>query len=233
MEGKPLFILPVGQTEEHGSHLPLETDCVIASRIARAAAERLGQDLPAILMETISFGYSGNVMTRWPGLIRVNMDTVRDYIYDICASLVDMGANKIAVINGHGHHCALLELMARKLMDEKQVAPVILYPFGLASEALEQVGKGGTGASCHAGEFETSLMLVLDPESVEMSQAVDNPLQDADEFPPRTFWSTWDRQKTEDGIYGKPSVASADTGKILFDAAVNKAVQCLLQYHCR
>ena len=76
-------------------------------------------------------------------------------------------------------------------------------------------------------------MLVLDPGNVEMSQAVDNLLQDADKFPLRTFWSTWDRQKTEDGIYGKPSVASADTGKILIDAAVNKTVQCLQQCYCR
>ena len=96
MQTKPLLILPVGQTEEHGQHLPVNTDAVIASRLAQAIAEKLGEKLPVILMESIAYGYSGQVMTQWPGVVRVEMDTIRDYVYDICASLVDMGARKIA-----------------------------------------------------------------------------------------------------------------------------------------
>lgn len=233
MQSKPLVILPVGQTEEHGSHLPVNTDAVIASRLAQAIAEELGETLSVLLLDPIAYGYSGKVMTKWPGLFRVEMDTIRDYVYDVCASLVDMGATKIAVINGHGHHTALLKLMARKLADEKGVSPIILYPNGLASEGIEQAARGGPGASCHAGEFETSLMLFLEPDLVDMSQAVDNPLTDTDLLPPGTFWSTWDRQKTENGIYGKPSVASAESGKIFFEAAAKRAVQCLEEYYGR
>ncbi len=233
MQTKPLMILPVGQIEEHGPHLPINTDCVIASRIAQSIAEKVGEKLPVILMELIAYGYSGKVMTQWPGVVRVKMDTIRDYVYDVCSSLVEMGTTKIAVINGHGHHSALLKLMARKLADEKGVAPIILYPAGLACEALKQTARGGDGASCHAGEFETSLMLFLDPDQVDMSQAVDNPLTDIGLLPPGAFWSTWDRQKTENGIYGKPSVASAQTGKIFFDAAVTNAIECLEEYYVR
>lgn len=232
MQAKPLVILPVGQTEEHGPHLPINTDTVIASRLAQAIAEKVGEEGSVLLLDSIAYGYSGKVMSQWPGTIRVNMDIIRDYVYDVCASLVDMGASKIAVINGHGHHCALLELMARKLADEKAVAPMILYPFGLACEGIKQAARGGSGASCHAGEFEASLMLFLQPECVDMSRAVDNPWEDTDKFPPKTFWSTWDRQKTDSGIYGKPSVASREAGKTFFDTAVAKASQCLQEY-CR
>jgi len=233
MQTKPLVILPLGQTEEHGPHLPVSTDSVIASRLAQAIAKKLGERLAVILMETIVYGYSGKAMERWPGTIRVGIDTVRDYGYEICSSLVDMGANKIAIINGHGHHRGLMEVMARKLSDSKGVSPLILDPAGLASEALKQNARGGAGGSCHGGEFETSLMLFLEPHLVDMSKAADNPLEDTGKFPPGTFWSTWDRQKTEEGIYGKPTVASAETGKIFFDAAVTKAIECLEEYYRR
>ena len=233
MQGKPLVILPLGQTEEHGPHLPVNTDSVIASRLAQAVAEKLPDKLTVLLMEAIVYGYSGKVMERWPGTIRVDIDVVRDYVYEICSSLADMGVNKIAIINAHGHHKAIVEVVARMLADTKGVSPLILNPAGLAREASKRNARGGPGASCHAGEFETSLMLFLEPDLVDMSKAVDNPVEDSDKFPPGVFWSTWDRQKTQIGIYGKPSVASAETGKILFDAAVAKAAEYLETYYSR
>ena len=229
MQTNPLVILPIGQTEEHGPHLPLHTDSLIASRLAQAIAERLPENIPVVLMDTISYGYSGRTMDRWLGTTRVGMDTVRDYVHDICSSLVDMGAKKIVVINGHGHHRGLMEVMARNLADAKGISPLILDPAGLGAQSLKQNARGGPGGSCHGGEFETSLMLFLEPDQVDMAKAVDNPLT-TDPLAPGTFWSTWDRQKTEDGIYGRPSVASAGTGKILFEETVAKAVQCLAKY---
>ncbi len=232
MHSAPLVILPVGQTEEHGPHLPVHTDSLIASRFGQAIAEQLPDTMSVLLMDTISYGYSGKIMDRWPGTIRVGMDTIRDYICDVCSSLTDMGANKIAIINVHGNHRGLMEVMARNLADAKGVSPLVLNPAGLAAQALRQNARGGPGGSCHGGEFETSLMLFLEPDQVDMAKAVDNPLT-TDPLPPGTFWSTWDRQGTESGTYGKPSVASVETGKILFHAAVAKAVECLEKYYRR
>lgn len=227
----PLAILPVGQIEEHGPHLPLSTDCLIAARWAWAVGERLGQMMPVLLMDTVTYGYSGKAMTRWPGTVRVGMDVVEDYVYDVCASLADMGLQKIAVLNGHGHHNALLELVARRLADEEGVAPAILNPAGLAARALQGIARGGTGGSCHAGEMETSLMLYLHPELVELSAAPDGDELSEELRPPSgVFWSTWARQKTESGIYGKPGVASAKTGRALFEALVAGAAEFLEKY---
>jgi len=228
----PLTILPVGQMEEHGAHLPVDTDCVIASETARAISERSARGIPILLMNPIFYGYSGKIMAHWPGTIQIRMDTVRDYVYDVCASIIDMGVEKIAIINGHGHHRAILEIVARKLADEKDVGPVVLEPGVLARDALKKLARGGTGGSCHAGELETSLMLYLRPDSVDMSAAVDeNPVFQKLAPPPGVFWSTWQRQKTKSGIYGKPSAALAQSGKVLFKTIVAKAADFLQKYY--
>ena len=227
----PLAILPVGQIEEHGSHLPIATDCVIAAEAARAIAGRLGKKIPVLLMETISYGYSGKIMTSWAGTMQVKMDTIRDYCYDVCASIADMGVKKIAVINGHGHHTAILELVARRLADEKNVAPAIITPWLLIGDVIAKASKAGPEGSCHAGEFETSLMLYLAGELVEMSKAANEPVSQRLKPPSGIFWSTWERQKTSSGIYGKPSVASAESGKVFFEAIVTRASNFLEEHY--
>ena len=88
-------------------------------------------------------------------------------------------------------------------------------------------------ARVDTGEAAVRQTGAIRPDLVDMSQAVDNPLSDTDLLPPGTFWSTWDRQNTDNGIYGKPSVASAESGKIFFEAAVREAIQCLEVYHGR
>ena len=227
----PLAILPVGQTEEHGPHLPINADSVIAAAVGRAIAERLGETLPILLMETVVYGYSGKTMLKWPGTMRVSMDTTRDYVYELCRSLVEMGVKRIAIINGHGHHTALLELVARRLVDETGVAPVVLSPAGLAAQTLRTLSKGGPRASCHGGEFETSLMLHLEPDSVDLSAAPENPVADVGLPAAGVFWSTWQRQETPNGIYGVASVASAETGKALFEAMVSEGAKFLEKYY--
>ena len=196
MKEKPLVILPVGQIEEHGPHLPVNCDCLIGEKVAEAVARRLGQDLSVLLMPPVSYGYSGKIMKHWPGTMQVSMDTVQRYVYEICASLADMGVDKLAIINSHGHHTALCEMVARKLADEKGVAPAVLMPLYLASEKVKSILKGGPGASCHAGEMETAVMLYLDPEGVDMSAAKDHPVADVGLPAKGVFWSTWERQDT-------------------------------------
>jgi len=228
---KPLVVLPVGQVEEHGPHLPLNTDCVIGLRVAEEVARRLGETLPVVLMDLVPYGYSGKIMTRWPGTMQVPMDAVRDYVYEVCASLADMGVEKLAIFNSHGHHVALFELVARRLADEKGIGAVVLMPLSLASEKVNSICRGGPGSSCHAGELETSLMLHLEPELVDMSAAVDNPLRDMGLAAKGVFWSTWQRQKTESGLYGAPSVATASIGEAAFDAIVTDTVAFLRTYY--
>ena len=230
MKERPLVILPVGQIEEHGPHLPVNCDCAIGEKVAEEVARRLGREMAVMLMPPVSYGYSGKTMTRWAGTMRVPMNVVQAYVYEICASLADMGVEKLAIVNSHGHHTALCELVARKLADEKGVAPAVLMPLSLAAEKVKSVLKGGPGSSCHAGEMETSLMLFLDPERVDLSAAKDHPVADVGVPAKGVFWSTWERQETPKGLYGAPRFASAETGKVIFEAVVEEAVTFLRKY---
>ena len=91
-----VVILPVGTTEEHGAHLPVETDAFIA----RAYADELGKaceaaDIPVLVLRTISYGFSMGVVRHWPGCPNVDIRVLMDYIYNIAESLVNEGFKKI------------------------------------------------------------------------------------------------------------------------------------------
>jgi len=205
-----LVLVPVGQTEQHGPHLPINTDAVIASEVALRIAEELADEVPTAVADTICYGYSVKAVARWPGTFRLPPQTVMDTVFHTCKSLADMGFRKIAILDAHGNHLGLLRVVSRKLADELELDVPALSIGALAAESLVAHAEGGEGASCHAGELETSLMLHLRPRLVrtdlyptEDRMRVPNPAGSA------VFWSTWQRQKSQSGIYGDPSTASA------------------------
>ena len=231
LKQNPLAILPMGQIEEHGPHLPLNTDCVIATEVSRGCAGRLGERIPVILMDVISYGYSGKIMTRWPGTMQVGIDTVRNYLYEVCLSLTGMGFKKIAIVNSHGHHVAICELAARMLADSAGTAPAVVMPLSIASGQLSSILKGGAAASCHAGELETSLILYFKPDLVDTGTVRRNLVVDRGIPPKGAFWSTWVRQPTESGHYGDPCIATAETGRKAYNAIVESTVEFLDVYY--
>jgi creatinine amidohydrolase len=90
-----LIILPVGQIEEHGPHLPLNCDCIIAEQTSRVVAEKICHEIPVLLMPTIWTAYSVKQVSRWPGLITFREpETMIQMIYDILESLVKNGFRK-------------------------------------------------------------------------------------------------------------------------------------------
>ena len=91
LEKQSLLILPVGTTEEHGPHLPVDTDARIAEAYGQGLAEALAPELPVLLMDTIRYGYSMKIMKKWPGTIVVRTRVFMDMVFDICRSVLDMG----------------------------------------------------------------------------------------------------------------------------------------------
>ena len=227
-----LVIVPIGQTEEHGPHLPTGTDAMIADEVANRIEKALEGEVPVVIMDTIRCGYSVKAVSEWAGTIRLSPDTVTDTMRELCASLCEMGFRKIAVLNCHGNHPAILEMVSRRLADECDVDVPILSAGRLCAEALAQHGEGGEGASCHAGEMETSIMLRLRPDLVKTDRyptgdrvRVKNPCSGA------VFWSTWRRQKSETGAYGDPATASAEKGEKLLEGITQNACKFLRTYY--
>ncbi len=240
---KSLVILPIGTTEEHGPHLPVDTDARIAEAYGERLASALAPELPVLLMDTIRYGYSMKIMRQWPGTVVVRSRVFMDMVFDICKSVLDMGFDKMALLDCHGHHSGPLNVVMRELCDATDKAISIISPAVMSREAFHPIRKSPQGGSIHACEWETSLLLYLSPEVVDMSKATD---EDAmryhsdfvagDNFMgrQRVTWSTWYLQSSASGSYGAPTVATAETGKIVMDAAVANGARFLQEYwHAR
>jgi len=247
-ERNTLILLPVGQIEEHGPHLPLECDCIIARETARAVAVKISSEIPVLVLPTVWTAYTVQQVARWPGLITFREpEPMIQMIYDILASLVQNGFQRIVIVNAHGNNPAILELACRKIGSDYDVFPALTYVLGMSKAIGSKVRKsepGGCGG--HAGEEETALLLHLTPELVRMERATDQdivqyqtrffPGDIYSEIPDRVsglYWSTWGVVESETGVYGDPTAATAETGKALFDEIVRNYVEFLREYCAR
>lgn len=225
-----VVLLPVGQVEEHGLHLPVKTDVFIAERICERISEL--SKIPVIVMPAIYYGYSTKEVKKWPGCPGIKIETLMDYVYDICVSLIEMGFKKIVIVSCHGNHTGAFEVVVRKIADDKGVYIALTIPTVLAKERIAKILEKGWRGSCHGGEYETSLMLYLDRESVDMKKATDVDILKINKkfYPGKAFISTWGLQKSKTGIYGAPECASEEKGKKLFDAIVEEYLEFLKEF---
>jgi creatinine amidohydrolase len=234
-----LIILPIGTTEEHGEHLPVDTDARIATVYGKGLADALSPDIPLLLMDTIVYGYSMNLMQEWPGTITLRSRVFMDMVFDVCKSVLDNGFNKLVLLDCHGHHSGPLNTVMRELGDACNKAIAIISPATLSRDEFDKVRKSEQGGSIHACEWETSIVLYTNPEVVDMSKATDvDTMKYHSEFVAgdnfrgrqRVTWSTWFLQKSKTGVYGTPTVATAETGKIILDAAVANGARFLREF---
>jgi creatinine amidohydrolase len=241
-----LILLPVGQVEEHGPHLPLETDCIIARETARVLAEELSGEMPILVLPTVWATYSVREVAKWPGLISFRQpEPLIQMIYDILACLVEGGFRKIVIVNAHGNNPAILELACRRIGGDTGVHPAVTYVLGMSKSIGPKVRRskpGGCGG--HAGEEETALLLHLAPELVHMGRASDEDIvqyqsrffpgdiySEIPDRPSGIFWSTWGVVKSKSGVYGDPTAATAETGKALFEEIVRNYKDFAREYY--
>ncbi len=241
IEKDSVLLLPLGQTEEHGRHLQVGCDTIIATRVADAVAQRIAGEVPILVLPPIPYGYVPKAATRWPGTFRVRQRVVIDYLSDVCCSAVHMGFKKLVVISTHGPHGDIARLAAREVFDETGVGIVVTQPHTFASAAFKKVRRSEIGGACHACEYETSLLMHFgypvdlsgtdDRDRVKMcNEWVAGDMVNGSG---KVSWSTWALQDSETGAYGDPSCSSAETGKACMDAIVEEYCRFLRFFHER
>jgi len=239
IEKKSLLILPIGTTEEHGPHMPVDADARIAEACGQRLAEALAPEIPLLLMDTIRYGYSMKIMKQWPGTIVVRSRVFMDMVFDICKSVLDMGFDKVALLDCHGHHSGPLNTISRELCDATDKAVAVISPAVISRDEYNAARKSEQGGAIHAGEWETSILLHISPEVVDMSKATDvdtmryhSDFVAGDGFKgrQRVTWSTWYLQASTTGTYGTPTVATAEMGKLIMDAITTNGARFLKEF---
>lgn len=232
-EDGAMAVVPVGATEDHGPHLPLDVDRRIVEAVCEPAVAARDD---ALLFPTVDHGYLPHHMD-FPGGITIRWRTFVDYVVDVCVSLAHHGFERVLLVNGHGSNHHLLELASRQVMlqyPSVRCAMLSWWEIDEVRETASAVREAGPQGSAHAGEMETSIYMHLYPERVDMDAAardVDYPesrhfnnLDLAGQTRPEDstpvtmlgWWSTI----SETGILGDATVASTETGELLLEAAI-------------
>ncbi len=227
-----ILVLPVGAIEQHGPHLPFNTDLLIAQACAEAVASSAGDELDLWLMEPLAYTKS-NEHAGTPGTIWLGPETMMRIMDDIGRSVAATPARKLALLNGHGGNSSLLNVACRELRLNHGLETFLLHPSlppDQGGDAGDHNAAGELGMGIHAGFAETSLMLHLRPDLVQMDLAERNiPEQLADNNHVRfggtvTFgWLAADFG--ESGVIGDPTGADAEVGSQLFKQAVEQLTE--------
>jgi creatinine amidohydrolase len=225
-----LILMPVGTTEEHGLHLPVETDAIIAGYMGDElgkAADAAG--LPVLVLRTIYYGFSMGVVRKWPGCPNVDTRTFMDYIGNIVSSVIKEGFRRIVLIDCHGNHDCLLRTVMRETADKYDVFIMTLSPSALCAKVYNEIKKDPQG-DIHGGEYETSCILHIAPHLVDTG-AYTNVDAIRCNSPLRGPVSTWGLQETRTGLFGDPSYAQAETGRLCLEAAVREGLKLIKLYY--
>ncbi len=221
-----MLMLPIGSVEQHGPHLPLTTDHLIAREAAGAVASRGGEELDLWLLPTLAVS-KANEHAWAPGTLWLRASTLLSVINDIASSAARTGAGRLVFLNAHGGNTALLVVACREVRISHGMQTFLLHPFlppdhgGRSTSAPA----GELGMGIHGGYDETSMMLHLRPDLVDMSLATRRvPDRLADNRHVRFGGSVpfgWTSDDFgPDGHIGDPTGANPRQGKELFEGAV-------------
>jgi len=226
-----VVIVPVGSTEQHGPHLPIDTDIAITYYIAVKAAEIES----AVVAPPVNYGYNEKDLT-FPGTVSVKTETFICYLFDICESLSRTGFKKILLLNGHGWNTFLITTVSHMVNEKNDVLCAATSYWDLIDrKVIQEVRESEIpGGMSHACEFETSIQLYLDPAHVDMSRAVrelgfhktEYTFHDLLERPPVELKTAFSKV-TRSGVIGDPTLASREKGEKLIQSAIQRLAEFL------
>lgn len=231
---RTVAVLPLGATEQHGPHLPLDVDRAIAEGIVAAAVSHLPADVPVFVLPTQAVGYSPE-HSAFAGTLTLPYETVLANWIAIGEGVARAGVKKLLLFNAHGGQSSLMDIAARELRSRG----LIVYRCDWWNLPLEGEAKNLFTAEehrfgVHGGEIETSLILALSPGSVDMSKAQDfgsTSRERAAQFPAlagsaKLGWHIQDYNPQ--GAAGNAKAATAEKGRALLEGA-GRSLAALMQ----
>ena len=223
-----VVILNVSATEDHGPHMPLDTDTVLGMAVANGVAELAPDEV--FVMPPVAYGFNEHHKD-FPGVIWIQPETLIAFVTDITHSLAHHGFRRILLLNSHGSNHPVLDLAARKTVIRDEIICVSASYWNLCSDRINEHRKSEIGGIAHAGEFEAAMYMHLQPEHVDLSKATNQNLHN-----PNSKFFNLDLAKgggtamlrrrwaevSPAGTRGAPTVADAETGGKFLKAAIEE-----------
>ena len=223
----PVLLLPIGAIEQHGPHLPIDTDTSAVTEVAVRAASLL-PDGSALVLPTIAWGLSPYWLP-FAGTITLRPETILALISDMGRSVAAHGVRRMVIVNGHGGNAGIIGVAATQLADHGVRALALSYWSVLGTELAERA-PGDHGLIGHAGQSETSIQLYLQPERVhadfrsmtdwsDLEALRANPISGVGYQPPDPM------TEAPNGVYGNAPMGDAAIGEWIIATAAERLAE--------
>ncbi len=223
---RTVLLLPTGAIEQHGPHLPVDTDIHDSSELSLRAATVAGGGV--VVLPPVPWGMSPHHMG-YPGTISLQLGTYAALIRDICAAVSRHGFRRVLIVNGHGGNVAILGATALQMSEELGLFVGVASYWHLIVPQLREIGTSELGGMGHACEMETSLQLHLRPELVTMADARKDMPRPLTSFSGIDFRDLGPvgialdfRRDSNEGVMGDPTVASSEKGEAIAEAVLGE-----------
>lgn len=226
-----VVILPIGAVEQHGPHLPLLTDTLIATGALDRTLGQLPAEVKAWALPPMSYGKS-NEHINFPGTVTLSAETLTGILKDIGASIARAGFRRLAFLNGHGGNIGLLNTIARDIRVETGLMTFCLHGIQYGTPPPFEISEKEWKHGLHGGETETSLILALAPDLVHIEKAPkvypDFPAGETDLFYYGNVNAAWlSDDWSESGVFGDATLGTAEKGEALLTASVENLTKLI------
>lgn len=237
-------VLPLGATEQHGPHLPLCVDTTLVNGVVQASLAHLDGSARTLFLPTQAVGFSPEHLD-FGGTLSLKAETIIRLWTEIGECVAASGVKKLVFFNAHGGQVALMDVVGRDLRQRLGLLVYSVNWYGLP--LLDAQGQDVNALfdahehrfGIHAGEIETSMMLALLPQQVDMAQAqnfASTSEQRAQQYPvlgngrsAKLSWAMQDYNAA--GAVGNASAATGEKGRAVVDAAGRALATLLAEVH--
>ncbi|TXI73762.1 MAG: creatininase family protein [Limnohabitans sp.] len=239
-----IAVLPLGATEQHGPHLPLNVDTTLVDGVVRASLAHIPAAVRALFLPTQTIGFSPEHAS-FGGTLTLKADTVIRLWTEIGECVAASGVKKLVLFNAHGGQVALMDVVGRDLRQRLGLLVYSVNWYGLPLVGPDGQDVNGLFSDhehrfgIHAGEIETSMMLALAPQQVDMAQAQNFASTSEDrarQYPvlgngrsAKLSWAMQDYNAA--GAVGNAAAATAEKGQAVVEAAGRTLAALLAEVH--
>jgi len=225
-----VVILPIGSTEAHGPHLPLATDVIISEEMSLRAATKLNaRSVETLVLPTIAYSVT-DFSADFSGTISIRKETAVALIRDICVALYAQGARLVAIANSHlePEHIASINQAIETVKQE--TGRTVAFPDNRRRRWAEKLSEEFRRGDCHAGSYETSLVMAARPELVreEIRKSLERvPISIAEKI--KEGASTFIEAGGTEAYFGDPRSASREEGEAMYEALSDMVVIAVME----